>query len=461
MTEMQFSQFAPLLAAALLIPSFIFLAYGVSHRNMKFWWVATLAYFLMFFGSVVATSRSLLPEVFVDLIANAIIGAGYLVCMKSVRMVKNFWRFYRTDYFIYGLFVLTLIFVISFDNSYQARVSTISTVIFYFSFLGFFATFGSSTKISKIGDTALLVFTLGNAIFAGLRGSAAALDSTAALLRLSLWDQIFFVWSISSVFCFAIGLFLNGLAQISAETYRQLEKERLLGKALSEALDGQRNLKKLILHELKRPLGALTTTVDTSRQKQNGMLAEEVDDIYRLTQAANEYLRGVADYEDINAVFETPTLVNVPLIRLIEDIENKWKVKVELNSEVKDIHTNVDLLLFDVAIGNLIENAQKHGLNRDNVAVGVEVCEGTANFNVFDDGPGIPPEEQEKVFQQFYKIEGVETNAIKGCGLGLYVTRRIAETLGGNSKVLAQTPSIVSLILPITSNMGCVNASKA
>lgn len=77
---------------------------------------------------------------------------------------------------------------------------------------------------------------------------------------------MFFIWSIAAVFCFAIGLFLNGTALISEETRQALEKERRLSEALSEALEGQRNLRKLVLHELKRHVNALATSVDLARR---------------------------------------------------------------------------------------------------------------------------------------------------------------------------------------------------
>lgn len=448
MTEALFTQFAALLAAALLIPSFVFLAYALNHRNMPFWWTAACAYLLIFAGAAIAALRNPLPDLLVDLGANAVIGYGYLLSLRSVRMITVSWKFEWADKLVTGLFLLALIVVVIFSNSYQTRVGLISAFIAYISVCLVFVGSSSKSQLNMFGDTAILIFGIGNAFFAMLRGASALFDGYLSFLSFGFWDQVFFIWSISAVFCFAIGLFMNGTALISAETHIKLANERLLRKSLQEALEGQRNLKKLILHELKRPLNTLTVSIDMSRKRSKGMSTDDVEHIYRLTCAANEYLRGISDYEDIHALFDNPTVEEVSVSRLIDDIENKWRIDVEGLPTVKATRTLVDLLLFDVAIGNLLENAQKYGSSRTNVAMKVELVKGSINFDVVDDGAGIPPSETEKVFQQFYKIDGVGTNAVIGCGLGLYMARRIAEVLGGTCEVVSQEPSTMRLSLP-------------
>lgn len=461
MTEALFVQFTALLAAALLIPSFVFFSYGVNHRAMTFWWCASLAYFMIFFGAALAAFRNILPEIPITFISNTLIGYGYLLSLRSVRLIKGYTGYQKTDSLLFFFFLTSLILVIFFANTYQNRVGLISIYISYISAVAFIVTYRSKIKESASGDVALIVFGIGNAIFAMLRGSAAMIDSGISYLAFSLWDQIFFVWSVSAVFCFAIGLFMNGTALITAETKNQLLEERNLRKLLAEALEGQRNLKKLILHELKRPLNSLTVSVDMSRKRYKGMTTKEVEHIHRLTCDANQYLRGISDYEDINAIFDNLTIEEVTISRLVEDIQNKWRIDIDALPTVRATRTMVDLLLFDVAIGNLLENAQKFGLNQTNMAMKVELVQRTINFNVVDDGTGIPPSQTEKVFQQFYKIDGVETNAVTGCGLGLYMARRIAEALGGRCEVVSQEPSTMRFSLPALLDKAGVDVSTS
>lgn len=461
MTEALFTQFAALLAAALLIPSFVFLAYGVNHRNMPFWWTAAYAYLLIFAGAALAALRGVLPDILVGFVANAVIGLGYFLSLRAVRMTKGVWQCSYIDKALTVIYFGCLVLVVMFSNTYQARVGLISVFIAMISATAAFVTFRSTVKISTLGDLALAVFGIGNASFALLRGGSALFDSQSTLLSFALWDQVFFVWSISAVFCFAIGLFLNGTALISAETYRQLDTERSLRQSLSEALEGQRNLKKLILHELKRPLNTLSVSIDMSRKKSKGMSPDDVEQLYKLTTSANAYLRGISDYEDIHAVFESPNIEAVRLDRLVQDIKSKWRIPVSMPTHSDATLVEVDLLLFDVAIGNLIENAKKYGKERVELVVGLDKAHHSAEFNVIDDGAGVPSGEVQNVFQQFYKIDADQSNAVMGCGLGLYVARRVAEALGGTCEVKSQQPSTISLALPALIGSGGNNAKQS
>ena len=53
-------------------------------------------------------------------------------------------------------------------------------------------------------------------------------------------------------------------------------------------------------------------------------------------------------------------------------------------------------------------------------------------FNVWNEGPGIEPEEREKVFEKFYRIPNEITRSKRGTGLGLYNIKRIIEAHGGS-----------------------------
>ena len=94
-------------------------------------------------------------------------------------------------------------------------------------------------------------------------------------------------------------------------------------------------------------------------------------------------------------------------------------------------------------------------------SVGLDKAHHSAEFNVIDDGAGIPPREAQNVFQQFYKIDADQSNAVMGCGLGLYVARRVAEALGGTCEVKSQQPSTISLALPALIGSGGNNAKQS
>src|SRR6185437_3798013 len=83
---------------------------------------------------------------------------------------------------------------------------------------------------------------------------------------------------------------------------------------------------------------------------------------------------------------------------------------------------------------NLVENAVKYG---GGAAIQVEAGADALTISVFDPGPGIPPEERERVFEPFYRSGTAE---LGGAGLGLNIARSIARAHGGDVVLQPDTP---------------------
>lgn len=100
------------------------------------------------------------------------------------------------------------------------------------------------------------------------------------------------------------------------------------------------------------------------------------------------------------------------------------------------------------AIFNLLDNAVKYTSAGGEVRVSVTAYQLFSAIHVCDTGPGIPEEEQPKVFQRFYR--GIAHQTEEGVGIGLYLVRQIAEGQGGYVKVSSTkgNGSTFSLYLP-------------
>jgi signal transduction histidine kinase len=95
-----------------------------------------------------------------------------------------------------------------------------------------------------------------------------------------------------------------------------------------------------------------------------------------------------------------------------------------------------DARLLRRLVRNLLDNAQRHG-GGSPVSLRVEPREGGARLSVADRGPGIAPDERERVFEPFYRPRGAaETGA--GYGLGLALVRQIAHAHGGEARCLSR-----------------------
>ncbi|HYL22167.1 MAG TPA: GAF domain-containing sensor histidine kinase [Gemmatimonadales bacterium] len=103
-----------------------------------------------------------------------------------------------------------------------------------------------------------------------------------------------------------------------------------------------------------------------------------------------------------------------------------------------------DPMRLDQILLNLLSNAVRHSPEDDMVAVRVETVDGTVRFGVTDHGPGIPLEQQARIFEPF---ERFDPRSGLGTGLGLPVSRRLAELLGGRLSVDSQPGAGATFVL--------------
>lgn len=454
MTEELIITFGALYAATLLIPSSIFLAYWLNHRSMPFWRTAAIGGFLLFVGSVILLKRDALPTIAVSILTNTLFGVGYHMSLRAVRMSKNCWKFHQIDQFATVSYFIGLVLVSSTMNTGLTPIALVSCYVIAVSVAAILAFRKCEAPISRVGDAALQIYLIGSCMLSIPRLVATMSDARDGIYSFGFWNMVFYIWILIAVFCYVIGLFLNGNVLIANEARRSLNKERHLATALAETLEGQRNLLRFVLHEIKRPLGTISAVATNSANEKMGMSVEEVDRVRRLSGLAGDYLREISEYEDIHTLFDSPMLIEIGVDDLIEDIRNKWQISIDASREAELIKISADPLLFDIAIGNLIENAIKFGTSESRTQLNVHSDGNSVFFDVVDDGRGIRPDEAENVFQMFYTIKGNQTNDFRGGGLGLYVVRRIAEAHSGECRVVSEYPSTLRLSFPVMLTRG-------
>jgi signal transduction histidine kinase len=90
-----------------------------------------------------------------------------------------------------------------------------------------------------------------------------------------------------------------------------------------------------------------------------------------------------------------------------------------------------DRVRLEQVLTNLVENAIKFTPQGGEITMGARCNGETVRLTVHDTGIGIPPEEQEKVFDRFYQVDRGEKRAYRGTGLGLSISRHIVERHNG------------------------------
>jgi signal transduction histidine kinase len=84
---------------------------------------------------------------------------------------------------------------------------------------------------------------------------------------------------------------------------------------------------------------------------------------------------------------------------------------------------------------NLVDNAVKYSPSGGRVELRVRNVNGSCQIEVADEGLGIPPDEHERIFEKFYRLDPQQTHGVGGSGLGLYICRELVERMNGRLHV--------------------------
>ncbi|MHA7244433.1 sensor histidine kinase [Paeniglutamicibacter antarcticus] len=194
-----------------------------------------------------------------------------------------------------------------------------------------------------------------------------------------------------------------------------------------------------VSHELKTPVGAISLLAEaiegaaddavavrrfTARlHKESARLAALVQDIIELSrlQGADVVLAGAGI--DLNEVLaEAVDRNKLPA-------EEK-RITISVGGTVEQqVFGDRDLLM--TALRNLIDNAIRYSPEDTTVGVGLRQRDGLIQVSVTDQGPGIAPEEQERVFERFYRIDAARSRHTGGTGLGLSIVKHVVANHGG------------------------------
>ena len=175
-------------------------------------------------------------------------------------------------------------------------------------------------------------------------------------------------------------------------------------------------------HESAQHLGRLFQDLLDISKAEDGRLKNEPRVINVVEFVANifEGLKPKADEKGLHYIYKpNPSLDNT------EDSSRKLSPVY---------YTDVDPDHFREIISNLIENAIKYTPQGD-VVVDVTGDDKSITVSVQDSGIGIPAEDIPHLFQKFYRVDNTDTREIGGTGLGLYLSRRLAEAMSGNLRV--------------------------
>ena len=195
-------------------------------------------------------------------------------------------------------------------------------------------------------------------------------------------------------------------------------------------------------HELRTPLTAMHWHLNIIAQSK-GLTDEEREYVRRTTISAEQLDDLVSDILDVSRIeqgrmqFEYENFNVVQLVRnTIETLEPRAQEKgLALSVEnAEDIQVHADRSKVRQILINFIGNAVKY-TEEGNVTVQITGERKKVSIRVSDTGIGMTPEEQEKLFQKFYRVQNAHTKDIRGTGLGLWLSKQLVEGMHGTVTV--------------------------
>ncbi len=191
-------------------------------------------------------------------------------------------------------------------------------------------------------------------------------------------------------------------------------------------------------HDLKTPITRLRLRAELLEDAQlRAKFGNDLQEMEVMVASALDFLRGMDNGEAVR-----PVDVMALLESLQADLRETGGV-VTIEGRVTGPYPGRAQAL-KRCLSNLIENAIKYGKTArvvvDDNAVRLEI-------RVLDDGPGLPPEQLEKVFEPFYRVEGSRNRDTGGTGLGLAIAKNVAEVHGGRIKLRNRTEGGLEALL--------------
>lgn len=187
-------------------------------------------------------------------------------------------------------------------------------------------------------------------------------------------------------------------------------------------LDSRTAVLAAMSHDLRTPLTRLRLRVESvSDERLHARFSSDLDEMEALVWSALALFKGLDDDEkfeavDVNALLDT---FAAEYAELGQPVAIEGKAQDVLQAKPRALKR---------CLGNLVDNALKFGKQAT-----IQVEDGAALvIRVADDGPGIPEEMLERVFEPFYRLESSRSRDTGGTGLGLSIARDVAQAHGGN-----------------------------
>ncbi|MBZ9797258.1 ATP-binding protein [Mesorhizobium sp. ES1-4] len=220
---------------------------------------------------------------------------------------------------------------------------------------------------------------------------------------------------------------------------------------LSALVEGVKQVSTNIAHDLKTPLNRLQISLEAASEKTaSGQSdAEDLADALAAGHQINETFEALLRIAQIEAGARKARFIDLDINGVVESIAEIYADVAEddgklLSAKVftgQQCQIHGDWELLTQMFANLVENALRHSPPGTGIELSVGRQDDRILVEVSDDGPGIPAQEREKVFQRLYRLD--HSRSTPGNGLGLSLVRAIADLHGASISLEDNHPGLM------------------
>jgi signal transduction histidine kinase len=213
-----------------------------------------------------------------------------------------------------------------------------------------------------------------------------------------------------------------------------------MAQALHEASEYKKELVSMVSHDLRTPLTSIQTSLALIEIGACGEIPDRVKaEIAVAERSATRLINLINDLLDIEKMEAGKFEMNLALgssmdimkqaVEACSAFAEQHKITIELPDKDLDLRADGERVV--QVLVNLLSNAIKFSPDNSTITLDIVEQPDAFQFRVSDQGPGIPPEYKNQLFEKFKQVEGVTSTKLKGTGLGLAICKAIVQGHNG------------------------------
>ena len=192
-------------------------------------------------------------------------------------------------------------------------------------------------------------------------------------------------------------------------------------------------------HELRSPLTALRAVGEVALRDGNDPVAlrETIGSMLEEAQRLTDLVDALLTLARMDATKADPAREEVNVARLLDEVRDQFEVLANEKRQTitvtcpGDVTVQADRTLLHLALVNLVHNAIQHAPGDSQISITAMRSAHKIDLSVKDNGPGVPREYHEKIFERFFRVDKARSRAHGGVGLGLAIAKQAVERNGG------------------------------